>query len=206
MTTPARAAAARANGAKSRGPVTAQGKANSARNSLRHGLRARLLFNDGKFEPERQAILAELTHDLNPESETERRLVETIANAHWSQQRLWRLEAELFNAEMRRLNCTAAQAFRSLAEHTCALELLGRFEARYSRQYLSALTRLHQLQNDRLSSPENTIVDGRTQQLIENKGTADQAQRPEASARQTFVGQFPQNEPAKCVFAQAPIP
>jgi hypothetical protein len=41
-----RAAAARANGAKSRGPVSAIGKANSSRNSHRHGLRSRTLFAD----------------------------------------------------------------------------------------------------------------------------------------------------------------
>ncbi len=51
------AAAARADGAKSRGPVTARSKANASRNSLRHGLRAKTFFDDGKLEDERRAIL-----------------------------------------------------------------------------------------------------------------------------------------------------
>jgi hypothetical protein len=38
MRTPKQIAASRANGAKSKGPVTAQGKRNFSRNSTRHGM------------------------------------------------------------------------------------------------------------------------------------------------------------------------
>ena len=216
MTSERRAAAARANGAKSRGPVTAQGKANSARNSLRHGLRAKFPFNDGKFESERQAILAGLASEFKPQSEIERCLVELIANAHWARKRIWRLETELFNTEMRRLerageDCAAAAAFRSLADHTCALELLVRFESRYSRLYRRALDHLYRIQDTRSTQPQSPVVNERTHQMSENKGTAKKRTEPEpaastpdqrlaASVRQSFVDS-PTEIPAKCAQA-----
>ena len=204
MTSERRAAAARANGAKSRGPVTAQGKANSARNSFRHGLRARILFNDGKFEPERQSLIASLVRELNPQTEIERRLVEIVAEAHWARIRLWQLETDLLNAEMRRLNCPAAHAFRSLSDQTCALELLARFESRYSRLYDRALDRFRRLQSGRFPGTTNSFFDERTQQVIENKERALQivnvAQRPTDLARHSFVD-HPTEIPAKCAQA-----
>ncbi len=46
----AQIAASRANGAKSRGPVTEEGKAASSRNSLRHGLLAKMVLIEGESE------------------------------------------------------------------------------------------------------------------------------------------------------------
>jgi hypothetical protein len=72
-----RAAAARANGAKSRRPVTAQGRANSSRNSLRHGLRARTHgVVDQDSVDHLTALLASYTRWLRPQSEREIRLAE----------------------------------------------------------------------------------------------------------------------------------
>ena len=65
--------------ARSREPVTAEGKRNSSRNSLRHGLRAKILINDGRIDDERFAILSCYEQDLQPQSELERLLIEIIA-------------------------------------------------------------------------------------------------------------------------------
>jgi hypothetical protein len=89
----ARAEASRKNGAKSRGPKTAEGKARSARNALKHGLRAEkyvvLLDEDwGEF--------AKLVDELAPEGALQSVLARRVARAAWRLMRADRLEAELF--------------------------------------------------------------------------------------------------------------
>ena len=84
--TPALAAAARSNGAKSRGPATACGKANTRLNALRHGLRSqnplehfsRLAIDPVEFD----RILARIQYELNPQNTYEKALVKQIAINH----------------------------------------------------------------------------------------------------------------------------
>jgi hypothetical protein len=104
-------AAARANGAKSRGPVTPQGKrasaanaafstgpvtpegkARSSWNATRHGLLADSLVFDGESEERFCAVLAELEAELQPEPGVEASQVEVMAVAHWRRMRLWSVE------------------------------------------------------------------------------------------------------------------
>ena len=63
----ARAAASRRNGAKSRGPKTPAGKARSAQNALRHGMRAlRYVVLPDEDGVEFQALEAALMDELAP--------------------------------------------------------------------------------------------------------------------------------------------
>jgi hypothetical protein len=98
LTREQRAAIARRNGARSRGPVTAAGKARSSRNGLRQGLTAvRHLLLEGEapdaFEQLRQACLAR----FQPAGPLEIRLVERIAEASWKLQRADALETGALN-------------------------------------------------------------------------------------------------------------
>ena len=116
-----RSAASRANGAKSRGPVTPEGKLRSAantahstgprtpegksrssRNALRHGLLASSVVLDGESVEMFREILTGLEDELQPDSPIERRFVETMAISEWRRLRLLSLEKEQFSMEMER--------------------------------------------------------------------------------------------------------
>ncbi len=92
-----RAERARRNGARSRGPVTATGKARSARNALKHGLTARHgVVLDGEDAPAFQAMAERLLADLAPAGELAAFLAGDLAAAIWRTGRARRLELQAF--------------------------------------------------------------------------------------------------------------
>ena len=96
---PAQIEAARRNGARSRGPVTAEGKARSSRNALKHGLAALEHFVlEDEAPSELEELAARLIAEIEPESEIEARLVKRMAIAFWKSERAERIEVALFDA------------------------------------------------------------------------------------------------------------
>jgi hypothetical protein len=92
-----RAEAARANGARSRGPKTAAGKARSAQNALKHGLTASRFIVLPEEDPAAfEATLAMWIEALVPVGPLQHAIVQTIAVADWRLERANRLEHELF--------------------------------------------------------------------------------------------------------------
>src|SRR5258708_40102272 len=73
--------ASRANGAKSRGPVTPEGRAKSARNSIRHGLRAKSIVLPTESKEEYQSLLDSYHDQFDPQTAVEMELVEAMAVA-----------------------------------------------------------------------------------------------------------------------------
>lgn len=80
-------AASRLNGARSRGPKTAAGKARSAGNALTHGLTASRVVLQCEDQAEFDAILAEHVELLRPRNRVELTLVERLAASWWRQRR-----------------------------------------------------------------------------------------------------------------------
>src|ERR1700678_2517349 len=98
MSTRRQRAASRANGQKSHGPVTAEGKAKSRFNALKHGIHAQqqIMFTESAGD---LAELAAEYHELHcPADADERFLVDTLINNEWRLRRLRCVEADLWRA------------------------------------------------------------------------------------------------------------
>ena len=162
MSTPKQIAASRANGARSKGPVTPQGKLNSSRNSTRHGLFAQTIVLEDEKEQEFFALLNELLDEHKPATPTETIMVEAIAAARWRQDRIWGMQKVAFDHDVSSSPATSATpplravlSLHSSPEKVRTHELLLRYDIAFDRQISRALLRLQQLQdrNKRSESP-----------------------------------------------------
>ena len=142
---------ARANGARSQGPVTPEGKQRSSQNGIRHGILANTVVLEGESKERFEELLRSLTAELQPRSTAETALVETMAVARWRLLRIWSLQKTAFDIEMARENMPASRpqraavVFRKLADNSRSLDLLLRYENSFDRQFSRALSLLMKL-------------------------------------------------------------
>jgi hypothetical protein len=99
-TSAARAAASRRNGARSRGPVSAAGKARSARNATRHGLRAQSLLLSDESAREFADLAGAQRAELAPQGVLQTELALRVAAAAWRARRADRVEAALLERHL----------------------------------------------------------------------------------------------------------
>ncbi len=153
MRTPKQIAASKANGAKSKGPVTAQGKRNSSKNAIKHGLLAEAVV----LESENKELFYETVNDLHkehqPATTTEVMLVNTLASAQWRRDRIWNLQKTQFDHDIdQQPNLSPPQAAIQSLQNPDAIrthELLLRYEVALDREISRALLRLTHLQSRR---------------------------------------------------------
>jgi hypothetical protein len=132
---PAKLAANRRNGQKSKGPKTEEGKSRSRWNALKHGVLSQRLVvlndNDGQTYT---LLLENLRRDLNPRNALEEILVEKIAMAYWRLHIAYGYEAEFARSR---------HAFIIVADR------MGRYANTIHRQLLQAMNELERLQRRR---------------------------------------------------------
>ena len=102
MASDAQVEANRTNAARSTGPRTAEGKARSSRNAIKHGL----LVKEVCLADEDEELFAnyweKVLIDLEPHTMLECLLAEAVAAAGWRYKRLLRIEREVFEEELAR--------------------------------------------------------------------------------------------------------
>src|ERR1051326_20231 len=152
MTDSPRTLASRANGARSKAPITPAGKCNSSRNSIRHGMLAQTVVLERESQDRFHELLSALTLQFHPRTAVEIGLVETMAVARWRQMRIWGIQKAGFDLEMARHHdaaesppVRAAIVFRHLADHSRVLDLSQRYETAFDRQFSRALSLLIKL-------------------------------------------------------------
>jgi hypothetical protein len=142
----ARAEASRKNGAKSRGPKTPEGKARSAQNALKHGMRAAkyvvLPEEDAAEFAELQAAMIE---ELAPVGALQTVLARRVAVAAWRLARADRIETELFKERGYGAVGSAVALIRD-GNGTRSFETLLRYRGAAMAEFWRALKTLKALQ------------------------------------------------------------
>jgi hypothetical protein len=204
---------ARANGAKSRGPTTAEGKEKSSRNALKHGLTASSgnILLDSEDPDEFEEIFNKLLGIHEPARPAEKDLVEEMGVARWRIRRIRTIETGLLNAEILTQAANSdtpdpsvhlASAYRALSDDSRSLALASRYEARLQRTYDRAYKTLRELQQARKSEPP---AQPHTMHVkwVDRNDEPDQNYNPSANAEVTNE-QNPSSEPASAASPTEP--
>jgi hypothetical protein len=165
-----RSDAARANGAKSKGPVTPQGKDTASRNAIQHGLNSKVVVlpqeNRRAFERLRDAYMDR----FEPADPVEAGLIETMAAARWRLNRLIAIESKLYEKELVLQHRDISKQFTEIDDEAklacvfdhCAnqgksLAMLVRYEGQLNRTYDRAFKQLHALQKPQPPAPPQEL-------------------------------------------------
>jgi hypothetical protein len=146
-----RVISSRANGARSRGPKTPEGKKRSSRNAYRHGLLAKTVIIGSESAANFRSLVAQHEEHFGPLDGVELGLLEEMASAYWRMRRSWAIEKEWLEQNLQAQDSPnevtrIAKAFGDLAE-TKKLSLLHRYESRMHRIYQRSIKTLLLLQS-----------------------------------------------------------
>src|SRR5579883_383817 len=153
MSTPAQIAANRLNALKSTGPRSVEGKAVSRFNALTHAATAKSIIIPGEDEAALSELAESYHHHYQPSGPEEALLLEKIVAADWAQRRMFRLEAQVFNALIAQMDDSEANPLGAAFIQDCkgpnALHQIFRRREAASRDWYRAFKELRLLQAHR---------------------------------------------------------
>src|ERR1700676_3927741 len=150
-----KAESARINGAKSRGAVTPEGRANSSMNAVRHGMTAKTLILCNENQDQFLEMMNAYFQYWQPSNQVEVDLITEMVGARWRLRRTWRYETALLDLEMddqapafeKRFQTYDEEmrgglAFASLVDKSKGLSTALRFDIHLSRTFRKAIDEL----------------------------------------------------------------
>ena len=204
----ARKAAARANGAKSRGPVSQEGKARSSRNNLRHGLTMKAMVLPSEAPDAALAILKDYTAKFAPVDPVEDEMVEMLAHYQWQMLRAQNMHyGYLASAEAAAEDklgdkyeaadprTRAAEAFRYMVTEDNSFRLLLRYIGEIRRNYNTKLREIQSVQKNRLNQAE---IQENEPEIEPEAGTEPNLESPSEPTAATDLPQTPRSAPCPC--------
>jgi hypothetical protein len=160
----ARAQAARTNGAKSKGPVTAEGKKNSSQNAVKHGLTALKWTGRPEDEAAYQEFSQAVTAELNPQGILQEVLAERIVSSMWRLRRIPVIEATLASSIEESDRWTRDQRVAQWPHQKLAL---SRYEANIHRCMHKDMKELRALKEEAAQAARQAIFDEREREVRE---------------------------------------
>jgi hypothetical protein len=159
-----RAQAARTNGAKSKGPVTEEGKKISSQNALKHGLTALKWHGRPEDEVAYQEFSHAVTAELNPQGILQEVLAERIVSAMWRLRRIPAIEASLALSVEESDKWTYNQRVAQWPHQKLAL---SRYEANIHRCMHKDMKELRALKEEAAEARRQAIFDEREREVRE---------------------------------------
>ena len=162
MSSNRRVLASRANGARSRGPVTPEGKKRSSINAIRHGLLANCVVLECEDPEIFRTLLQQHVDRLQPADDLEFGMIEEMVSAYWRMRRGWAIETRTIDKAMARqttgdsLDRLVAAVSETKPGNMSPL-LLNRYETRLHMMYQRALHNLLLLRNAGIPNEPNPI-------------------------------------------------
>lgn len=155
LTKEQRAAISRANGAKSKGPKTPEGKAITSRNALKAGISAKqaksLILEGVEREIDYKRFAAGIRSSFRPEDVAQAAIVDRITSLMWRQARVAREEALIVWEEAD--NSFGKKAPHYLIHNQGRMEAISRYEKHLSRELERAIEQINKLQKHHSPPP-----------------------------------------------------
>jgi hypothetical protein len=201
-----RSQASRVNGAKSRGPVTEEGRRKVAFNALRHGLTSKSVVLSNESADRFQELFETYVADFLPEGEIEFGLVEEMVAAKWRIRRIWGMETSVLDVEMDVQEEELTKQFTEMDEgirlalalngslkKASSLTFLSTHENRLSRAHDRALRQLRGLQAARRAAEAEAAAAQAALEKAQPAGSEPETAPPDCPADTPEV--FLRNEP-----------